>query len=100
MKLGIGVVVSVILATAALSSTASAMPIAPAPQVSNVEQARWVCDPYRCWWQPNYGYGYNGYYGRPRYHGYYGYHGRHGYHGHHGYHGPRNHGGWGHHHHR
>jgi hypothetical protein len=36
---------------------------------SNVEQVRWVCGPYRCWWRPNY-YGAYGYYGGPRYYGY------------------------------
>jgi hypothetical protein len=24
---------------------------------SNVENVRWVCGPYRCWWRPNYYYG-------------------------------------------
>lgn len=38
-------------------------------QGSNIEQTRWVCGPYRCWWRPGYGY-----YGRPHYWGggYYG----------------------------
>jgi hypothetical protein len=41
------------------------MPVAPAPQVSNVEQVRMVCDVWgRCWWRPNYYY-----YGPPRYYG-------------------------------
>lgn len=33
-----------------------------ADQVGQVEQARWVCGAFRCWWRPNY-YGYYGYYG-------------------------------------
>ncbi|MFY9628567.1 MAG: hypothetical protein WAK03_10530 [Methylocystis sp.] len=39
---------------------------------ANVEQARWVCGPYRCWWRPNYyrPYGVYGYYGPRRYYGY------------------------------
>jgi hypothetical protein len=31
-----------------------------ADQVGQVEQARWVCGPFRCWQRPNY-YGYYGY---------------------------------------
>ena len=34
---------------------------------SNVEQVRWVCGPYRCWWRPNYYYGYYGWGPRWRY---------------------------------
>ncbi|WP_249122830.1 MULTISPECIES: hypothetical protein [unclassified Bradyrhizobium] len=41
----------------------------------HTDQVRWVCNPWRCWWRPNYYYGYGygpgyGYYGGPRY--YYG----------------------------
>ncbi|MBC9879546.1 hypothetical protein G8O24_19580 [Bradyrhizobium sp. INPA01-394B] len=86
MKLKIGVVAASLFGALAASSTASAMPVAAAPQVSNVEQVRMVCNAWgRCWWQPNvyYGYGYGpGYYGPPRYYGpryygprYYGYYG-------------------------
>jgi hypothetical protein len=53
-----------------LVATASAMPVAPLPAdaLSNVDQVRWVCNPWgRCWWRPNY-YGYYGY-GGPRYYG-------------------------------
>jgi len=53
-----------------LVGTASAMPVAPLPAnaISNVDQVRWVCNPWgRCWWRPNY-YGYYGYAG-PRYYG-------------------------------
>lgn len=52
-----------------LVATASAMPVAPLPAdaISNVDQVRWVCNPWgRCWWRPNY-YGYYGY--APRYYG-------------------------------
>ena len=44
------------------ATAASAMPIAPvqADTPAQVEQVRWVCGPYRCWWRPNY---YGGYYG-------------------------------------
>jgi hypothetical protein len=66
--------IKLIFATAALcggltaTTAASAMPIAPVPadSAANVEQVRWVCNPYgRCWWQPNY-YGAYAYY--PRHH--------------------------------
>ena len=89
MNLKIGLVAASLFGALAASSTASAMPVAPAPatpQVSDVEQVRMVCNAWgRCWWQPNvyYGYGYGpGYYGPPRYYGpryyrprYYGYYG-------------------------
>lgn len=73
MKFGIGLVAASLFGALAASSAASAMPVAPAPQVAqDVEQVRTVCDIYgRCWWRPNY-YGYYGprrYYG-PRYYGY------------------------------
>lgn len=47
------------------ATSASAMPVAPLPAniAANIEQVRWVCGPYRCWWQPNryrsYGYGFH-----------------------------------------
>ena len=50
------------LTTVALASGgASAMPngLSSDALASNVEQVRWVCGPYRCWWRPNY-YGYYG----------------------------------------
>ncbi|MDN5003992.1 hypothetical protein ACFQZO_24445 [Bradyrhizobium sp. GCM10027634] len=87
MKLKIGLVAASLFGTLAVSSTASAMPVAPAPtapQASNVEQVRMVCNAWgRCWWRPNYYYGYGpGYYYGPRYYGpryygprYYGYYG-------------------------
>ena len=55
---------------------AHAMPLgdlaAAAAQVqSGVQDVRWVCGPYRCWWRPNYyAYGPGYYYGRPRFYGY------------------------------
>jgi len=85
MKLKIGLVAASLFGAIMASPAASAMPIAPAPvapEISNVEQVRMVCDAWgRCFWRPNY-YGYYGprpYYG-PRYYGprvygprYYGY---------------------------
>jgi hypothetical protein len=50
---------------------ASAMPngLPHADQVTNVDQVRWVCNPWgRCWWRPNF-YGAYGFYGPPRFHG-------------------------------
>ena len=56
------------LGGAALTSgSASAMPngLASASTAlsSNVQDVRWVCGPFRCWWRPNYYYGAYGYYG-------------------------------------
>jgi hypothetical protein len=50
---------------------ASAMPNGlPHPEhLSNIDQVRWVCNPWgRCWWRPNF-YGAYGYYGAPRFYG-------------------------------
>jgi len=36
--------------------TATAMPVAPlgdAPAAA-LQDVRWVCGPYRCWWRPSY----------------------------------------------
>jgi hypothetical protein len=47
------------LGTVALASgSASAMPngLSSEALASNIEQVRWVCGPYRCWWRPNYYY--------------------------------------------
>ena len=81
MKLRIGLVAASLFAALAISPAASAMPVAPAPQVSSgAEQVRMVCNAWgRCWWRPNYyyGYGYGPRYYAPRYYGpryrYYGY---------------------------
>jgi hypothetical protein len=59
------------LGSAVLSSGgASAMPNglpATADTMKNVEQVRWVCNPWgQCWWRPNYYRAY-GYYGGPRF---------------------------------
>lgn len=90
MKLKFGLVAASLFGAIAASPVASAMPIAPAPvapEASNIEQVRMVCDVWgRCFWRPNYGYyaprPYYGYYGPPRYYGpryygprYYGYRG-------------------------
>ena len=45
--------------------------IATARVQDGIQNVRWVCGPYRCWWRPNYyahapGY----YYGPPRFYGY------------------------------
>jgi hypothetical protein len=65
------------------SGTASAMPMsglanAASEMATGLEQVRWVCGPYRCWWRPSY-YPYGGAYawGGPRFYarpgwGYYG----------------------------
>jgi hypothetical protein len=49
------------------AGAASAAPIAPAMRstAASVQEVRWVCGPYRCWWRPNY-YGYYGYAYAPR----------------------------------
>jgi hypothetical protein len=55
------------------SGNASAMPMsglanAASEMATGLEQVRWVCGPYRCWWRPSY-YPYYGAYawGGPRY---------------------------------
>lgn len=50
---------------------ASAMPngLPHAEHLSNIDQVRWVCNPWgRCWWRPNF-YGAYGYYRAPRVYG-------------------------------
>lgn len=56
-----------VVASSFVATSASALPIAPIPAdaATNVEQVRWVCGPYRCFWRPNYVYGGYGYYPRP-----------------------------------
>ena len=50
-----------VLASSAFAPEASALPgidRTPAARLGpGVEKARWVCGPYRCWWQPGYGWG-------------------------------------------
>jgi hypothetical protein len=71
MKLTFALIGLTGLTGVALSSPASAMPIAPAPQATSIKQAAYVCNAWgRCWWRPNYYYG--GYYG-PRFYGGWGY---------------------------
>ena len=67
---------SVALTTLTVGETeASALPVTnsgvaiAADAMTNVEQARWVCGPYRCWWRPNYYYGWRRPYWRRRYWG-------------------------------
>jgi hypothetical protein len=69
MKLKLALLTAAAIGAAALTSgTAAAMPIANlnAHQSANVEQVRWVCGPFRCWWRPNF-YGAYDFYGPPRF---------------------------------
>jgi hypothetical protein len=52
-----------------------ALAIATARVADEIQNVRWVCGPYRCWWRPNYyAYAPGYYYGPPRFYGYgYGY---------------------------
>jgi hypothetical protein len=64
------------VATLLLSPTAHAMPVddlaIPTTRVADgIQNVRWVCGPYRCWWRPNYyAYGPGYYYAPPRFYGY------------------------------
>lgn len=51
----VGAAVALLGATA-FSSAGTAMPIANlhTQTVAPIEQVRWVCSPFRCWWRPNY----------------------------------------------
>ncbi len=40
--------------TAALPATALPVDSLAQSKLANVEQVRWVCGRYRCWWRPNY----------------------------------------------
>ena len=44
----------------AMTNTMPAGLAKSADQVGQIEQARWVCGPFRCWWRPDY-YGYRSY---------------------------------------
>jgi hypothetical protein len=66
-KLKIVLVAAVTLGGVALASNpASAMPnglsALSEQQASDVQDVRWVCGPFRCWWRPNWygGYGFVG----------------------------------------
>lgn len=55
-------------ASATMPNSADAMAISTPAGMANavadvdqVEQVRWVCGPFRCWWRPNY-YPYYGFY--------------------------------------
>lgn len=52
------------------SAPVSAMPVGAlaetAAATSGIENVRWVCGPFRCWWQPNHPY-YGAYAWSPRY---------------------------------
>jgi hypothetical protein len=69
-KLQLACAVAVLCCT--MATAASAMPIASlSPSIgSNVDEVRWVCGAYsgRCWWRPNYHYGYGAYAYYPRRH--------------------------------
>ncbi len=61
------VCLSALAGSIALTPVATAMPngLPVEHGVSNVEQVRWVCNPWgRCWWRPNL-YGAYGYYAPP-----------------------------------
>ena len=52
------------LGASVMADNASAMPIdsqlaATAPAAPAAQQVRWVCGPYRCWWQPGPYYGWH-----------------------------------------
>jgi hypothetical protein len=68
--------VTAVLSVSALGGSASAMPLSglasvATQRVDTVEQVRWACGPYRCWWRPGPYWG--GPYWRPHY-GYWGWH--------------------------
>jgi hypothetical protein len=70
MTIKTAIAAAALCAATVFALPASAMPIdnLASGTLANVEQARVVCGPYRCWWRPNY-YGYRayGFYG-PRRH--------------------------------
>jgi len=73
-KLNITLLAAAALGAAAFAPTAaSAMPAGglgkAASQLSDTQQVRWVCGPFRCFWRPNY-YGYGAYAFVPRHHFY------------------------------
>jgi hypothetical protein len=74
--------VAALCGVALQSGTAAAMPIsglanAASETAAGLEQVRWVCGPFRCWWRPNYYPYYGAYAWGPRFYarpgwGYYG----------------------------
>jgi hypothetical protein len=62
-----------VCATALASGHASAMPVggvasAASEMATDVQNVRWVCGPFRCWWRPNYYPYYGAYAFGPRFH--------------------------------
>ncbi len=60
------VAATVLGAGSLIAPAASAMPVSGLASASNqlsadVQNVRWVCGPYRCWWRPNYWAPYWGY---------------------------------------
>jgi hypothetical protein len=68
--------IAVGVATLLLSPTARAVPVdglaIPTTRIADgIQNVRWVCSPYRCWWQANYyAYGPDYFYAPPRFYGY------------------------------
>jgi hypothetical protein len=61
--------------TALLTLPAHAMPVgdlatATANISDGIQNVRWVCGPYRCWWRPNFASAPGLYYAPPRFYGY------------------------------
>ena len=53
------IVATALFGATLISRSASAMPVSDLAVAANefsddVQNVRWVCGPYRCWWQPNY----------------------------------------------
>ena len=76
----VALAVAILLGSGMLIGTASALPLngltgaAAAETGSGLQDVRWVCGPYRCWWRPG------PYWGPPPYWGprpYWGWHHRH-----------------------
>ena len=63
-KLKIALIAATALGGASLvAPAASTMPLAGLAEAPNalsadVQNVRWVCGPYRCWWRPGWGWGY------------------------------------------
>jgi hypothetical protein len=65
-RLKVTIAAAVALCGAGLAGSASAMPIndlhlATAQAPDAVQKVAWVCGPFRCWWRPNWYYGYGFY---------------------------------------
>jgi hypothetical protein len=44
------------LASGSASAMPNGLPSASTALSANVQDVRWVCGPYRCWWRPGYAY--------------------------------------------